>query len=141
LVYFQGHSSPGIYARALLEGRLTQEQLDNFRREVDRKGVSSYPHPWLMPEFWQFPTVSMGLGPIQGIYMARFLKYLHARGLANTVNRKVWVLCGDGEMDEPASLGTIGLTVGKKHDNLVRVVNRHLQRLDRPVPCNRQFLR
>jgi pyruvate dehydrogenase E1 component len=140
LVYFQGHSSPGIYARALLEGRLTQEQLDNFRREVDRKGVSSYPHPWLMPEFWQFPTVSMGLGPIQGIYMARFLKYLHARGLANTENRKVWVFCGDGEMDEPESLGAIGLASRERLDNLIFVVNCNLQRLDGPVRGNGKII-
>ncbi|HYD56630.1 MAG TPA: pyruvate dehydrogenase (acetyl-transferring), homodimeric type, partial [Burkholderiales bacterium] len=105
LVYFQGHSSPGVYARALLEGRMTEEQLLSFRREVDGKGISSYPHPWLMPDFWQFPTVSMGLGPITAIYMARYLKYLEARGLAQTANRKVWVFCGDGEMDEPESLG------------------------------------
>jgi pyruvate dehydrogenase E1 component len=140
LVYFQGHSSPGIYARALLEGRLTQQQLDNFRREVDGKGVSSYPHPWLMPDFWQFPTVSMGLGPIQGIYMARFLKYLHARGLANTENRKVWVFCGDGEMDEPESLGAIGLASREKLDNLIFVVNCNLQRLDGPVRGNGKII-
>src|SRR5579859_2386153 len=136
LVYFQGHSSPGIYGRALLEGRLTQQQLDNFRREVDGKGVSSYPHPWLMPEFWQFPTVSMGLGPIQGIYAARFLKYLHARGLATTENRKVWVFCGDGEMDEPESMGAIGMAAREKLDNLIFVVNCNLQRLDGPVRGN-----
>jgi pyruvate dehydrogenase E1 component len=123
LVYFQGHSSPGVYARGLLEGRISGERLLNFRREVDGKGVSSYPHPWLMPDYWQFPTVSMGLGPIQGIYMARFLKYLHARGLADTANRKVWVFCGDGEMDEPESLGAIGLAAREKLDNLVFVVN------------------
>ena len=115
LVYFQGHSAPGIYARAFLEGRLSEEQLLNFRREVDGKGISSYPHPWLMPDFWQFPTVSMGLGPIQAIYQARFLKYLHARGLADTSNRKVWVFCGDGEMDEPESLGAIGLAAREHH--------------------------
>jgi pyruvate dehydrogenase E1 component len=103
LLYIQGHSAPGIYARAYLEGRLTEEQLLNFRQEVDGKGLSSYPHPKLMPEFWQFPTVSMGLGPLMAIYQARFLKYLHARGIANTENRKVWVFCGDGEMDEPES--------------------------------------
>src|ERR1700741_2295500 len=133
LIYFQGHSSPGVYARALLEGRLTQDQLNNFRREVDGKGVSSYPHPWLMPDFWQFPTVSMGLGPIQAIYMARYLKYLHARGLAQTGNRKVWAFCGDGEMDEPESLGAIGLAAREKLDNLIFVVNCNLQRLDGPV--------
>ena len=100
-IYFQGHSAPGIYARAYLEGRITEDQLENFRQEVGGKGLSSYPHPKLMPEFWQFPTVSMGLGPLMAIYHARFLKYLHARGIANTENRKVWVFCGDGEMDEP----------------------------------------
>src|SRR5438093_658898 len=140
LVYFQGHSSPGIYARAFLEGRFTEEHLLNFRREVDGKGISSYPHPWLMPDFWQFPTVSMGLGPIQGIYMARFLKYLHARGFANTENRKVWVFCGDGEMDEPESLGAIGLAVREKLDNLIFVVNCNLQRLDGPVRGNGKII-
>src|SRR6266436_5223835 len=140
LVYFQGHSSPGIYARAFLEGRLTETQLLNFRREVDGRGISSYPHPWLMPDFWQFPTVSMGLGPIQGIYMARFLKYLHARGFANTENRKVWVFCGDGEMDEPESLGAIGLAVREKLDNLIFVVNCNLQRLDGPVRGNGKII-
>ena len=108
LLYIQGHSSPGVYARAYLEGRLTEEQLLHFRQEVDGKGIPSYPHPKLMPEFWQFPTVSMGLGPLMAIYQARFLKYLHARGIADTSKRKVWVFCGDGEMDEPESLGAIG---------------------------------
>ncbi|MDA8110763.1 MAG: pyruvate dehydrogenase (acetyl-transferring), homodimeric type [Betaproteobacteria bacterium] len=140
LVYFQGHSSPGIYARAYLEGRLTEEQLLNFRREVDGKGISSYPHPWLMPDFWQFPTVSMGLGPIQAIYMARFLKYLHARGLADTGERKVWCFCGDGEMDEPESLGAIGMAAREKLDNLVFVVNCNLQRLDGPVRGNGKII-
>jgi pyruvate dehydrogenase E1 component len=140
LVYFQGHSSPGVYARALLEGRLTEEQLNNFRREVDGKGVSSYPHPWLMPDYWQFPTVSMGLGPIQGIYMARYLKYLEARGLAQTANRKVWVFCGDGEMDEPESMGAIGMAVREKLDNLVFIVNCNLQRLDGPVRGNGKII-
>jgi pyruvate dehydrogenase E1 component len=140
LVYFQGHSAPGIYARALLEGRLSEDQLNNFRREVDGKGVSSYPHPWLMPDFWQFPTVSMGLGPIQAIYQARFLKYLHARGLANTENRKVWVFCGDGEMDEPESLGAIGMAAREKLDNLVFIVNCNLQRLDGPVRGNGKII-
>jgi pyruvate dehydrogenase E1 component len=140
LVYFQGHSSPGIYARGLLEGRLTEEQLVNFRREVDGKGVSSYPHPWLMPDYWQFPTVSMGLGPIQAIYMARYLKYLQARGLAQTENRKVWVFCGDGEMDEPESLGAIGLASREKLDNLVFIVNCNLQRLDGPVRGNGKII-
>ena len=140
LVYFQGHSAPGVYARAYLEGRLSEEQLLNFRREVDGKGVSSYPHPWLMPDFWQFPTVSMGLGPLQAIYQARFLKYLHARGLADTANRKVWVFCGDGEMDEPESLGAIGMAVREKLDNLVFVVNCNLQRLDGPVRGNGKII-
>src|SRR4030095_2343345 len=123
-----------------LEGRLTEEQLINFRRDVDRKGVTSYPHPKLMPEFWQFPTVSMGLGPIQGIYQARFLKYLHARGIANTEGRKVWVFCGDGEMDEPESLGAIGLAAREKLDNLIFVVNCNLQRLDGPVRGNGKLI-
>ena len=140
LVYFQGHSAPGIYARAFLEGRLSEDQLLNFRREVDGKGISSYPHPWLMPDFWQFPTVSMGLGPIQAIYQARFLKYLHARGLADTSNRKVWVFCGDGEMDEPESLGAIGLAAREHLDNLVFVVNCNLQRLDGPVRGNGKII-
>src|SRR5437870_5023107 len=140
LVYFQGHSSPGIYARAFLEGRLTETQILNFRREVDGQGISSYPHPWLMPDFWQFPTVSMGLGPIQGIYMARFLKYLQARGLAGTENRKVWVFCGDGEMDEPESLGAIGLAAREKLDNLIFIVNCNLQRLDGPVRGNGKII-
>ena len=140
LVYFQGHSSPGIYARAFLEGRFSEDQLLNFRREVDGKGVSSYPHPWLMPDFWQFPTVSMGLGPIQGIYAAKFLKYLHARGLANTENRKVWVFCGDGEMDEPESLGAIGMAARERLDNLIFIVNCNLQRLDGPVRGNGKII-
>jgi pyruvate dehydrogenase E1 component len=136
LIYVQGHSSPGIYARAFIEGRLTEEQLVNFRQEVDGKGLSSYPHPWLMPDFWQFPTVSMGLGPLMGIYQARFLKYLHARGLADTEKRKVWVFCGDGEMDEPESLGAISLAGREKLDNLIFVINCNLQRLDGPVRGN-----
>lgn len=135
-VYFQGHVSPGIYARAYLEGRLTEEQLLNFRQEVDGKGLSSYPHPKLMPGFWQFPTVSMGLGPLMAIYQARFLKYLHARGIADTSNRKVWVFCGDGEMDEPESLGAIGLAAREGLDNLIFVINCNLQRLDGPVRGN-----
>jgi len=123
-----------------LEGRLTEEQLLNFRQEVDGKGLSSYPHPKLMPEFWQFPTVSMGLGPLMAIYQARFLKYLHARGIANTENRKVWAFCGDGEMDEPESLGAIGLAAREKLDNLVFVVNCNLQRLDGPVRGNGKII-
>ncbi len=136
LIYFQGHSSPGIYARAFLEGRLSEEQLVNFRQEVGRKGLSSYPHPWLMPDFWQFPTVSMGLGPLMAIYQARFLRYLHERGLADTAPRKVWVFCGDGEMDEPESLGAISLAGREKLDNLIFVINCNLQRLDGPVRGN-----
>ena len=136
LLYIQGHSAPGIYARAFMEGRITEDQLLNFRQEVGGKGLSSYPHPKLMPEFWQFPTVSMGLGPIMAIYQARFLKYLHARGIADTSNRKVWVFCGDGEMDEPESLGAIGLATREKLDNLIFVVNCNLQRLDGPVRGN-----
>jgi pyruvate dehydrogenase E1 component len=140
LLYIQGHSAPGIYARAYMEGRLTEAQLLNFRQEVDGKGLSSYPHPKLMPEFWQFPTVSMGLGPLMAIYQARFLKYLHARGIADTANRKVWVFCGDGEMDEPESLGAIGLASREKLDNLVFVVNCNLQRLDGPVRGNGKII-
>ncbi|KRD18427.1 pyruvate dehydrogenase [Acidovorax sp. Root275] len=140
LLYIQGHVSPGIYARAYLEGRLSEDQLLNFRQEVDGKGLSSYPHPKLMPEFWQFPTVSMGLGPLMAIYQARFLKYLHARGIANTENRKVWVFCGDGEMDEVESLGAIGLAAREKLDNLVFVINCNLQRLDGPVRGNGKII-
>ena len=140
LVYFQGHSSPGVYGRAYLEGRLTEDQLDNFRQEVDGKGLSSYPHPKLMPEFWQFPTVSMGLGPLMAIYQARFLKYLHARGIADTSQRKVWVFCGDGEMDEPESLGAISLAAREKLDNLIFVINCNLQRLDGPVRGNGKII-
>jgi pyruvate dehydrogenase E1 component len=140
LLFIQGHSSPGIYARAYLEGRLTDDQMNNFRREVDGKGLSSYPHPKLMPDFWQFPTVSMGLGPLTAIYQARFLKYLNARGFANTTNRKVWAFCGDGEMDEPESLGAIGLAAREKLDNLVFVVNCNLQRLDGPVRGNGKII-
>ncbi|ABM33037.1 pyruvate dehydrogenase (acetyl-transferring), homodimeric type [Paracidovorax citrulli] len=140
LLYIQGHVSPGIYARAYLEGRLTEEQLLNFRQEVDGKGLSSYPHPKLMPEFWQFPTVSMGLGPLMAIYQARFLKYLQARGIANTENRKVWVFCGDGEMDEVESLGAIGLAARENLDNLIFVINCNLQRLDGPVRGNGKII-
>jgi len=140
LLYIQGHSSPGIYARAFLEGRISEDQLLNFRREVDGKGLSSYPHPKLMPDFWQFPTVSMGLGPLMAIYQARFLKYLHARGIADTANRKVWVFCGDGEMDEPESMGAIGMAARERLDNLVMVVNCNLQRLDGPVRGNGKII-
>ncbi|RFF27917.1 MULTISPECIES: pyruvate dehydrogenase (acetyl-transferring), homodimeric type [unclassified Wenzhouxiangella] len=140
LVYIQGHSSPGIYARAFLEGRMTEEQLDGFRQEVDGEGISSYPHPWLMPEFWQFPTVSMGLGPIMSIYQARFLKYLTNRGITDASKRKVWSFLGDGEMDEPESLGAISLAGREKLDNLVFVVNCNLQRLDGPVRGNGKII-
>ncbi|MFZ0210896.1 MAG: pyruvate dehydrogenase (acetyl-transferring), homodimeric type, partial [Roseiarcus sp.] len=136
LVYFQGHSSPGIYARAFLEGRLSEDQLLNFRQEVGGKGLPSYPHPWLMPGFWQFPTVSMGLGPLMAIYQARFLRYLQGRGIADTRGRKVWCFCGDGEMDEPESLGAISLAGREKLDNLIFVINCNLQRLDGPVRGN-----
>ncbi len=139
-VYFQGHSSPGVYARAFLEGRITEEQMDNFRQETGGNGLSSYPHPWLMPDFWQFPTVSMGLGPLAGIYQARFLKYLHDRGIADTSDRKVWVFCGDGEMDEPESLGAISLASREKLDNLIFVINCNLQRLDGPVRGNGKII-
>jgi pyruvate dehydrogenase E1 component len=140
LIYLQGHSSPGVYARAFLEGRLTAEQLQNFRRDVDGKGITSYPHPKLMPDFWQFPTVSMGLGPLQAIYQARFLKYLHNRGIADTSGRKVWCFCGDGEMDEPESMGAIGMAAREKLDNLIFVVNCNLQRLDGPVRGNGKII-
>jgi pyruvate dehydrogenase E1 component len=140
LVYFQGHSSPGNYARAWLEGRLTDEQLDNFRQEVDHGGLSSYPHPWLMPDFWQFPTVSLGIGAITSIYQARFMKYLQARDVAQTAGRKVWAFLGDGEMDEPESMGAIGLAGREQLDNLIWVVNCNLQRLDGPVRGNGKII-
>ena len=140
LIYFQGHSAPGMYARAFLEGRLTSKQLDGFRQEVNDGGLSSYPHPWLMPKFWQFPTVSMGLGPIMAIYQARFLKYLINRGLIKDEGRKIWVFLGDGEMDEPESLGAIGLAAREKLDNLIFVVNCNLQRLDGPVRGNSKII-
>ena len=140
LIFAQGHCSPGIYARALLEGRLSEDQLVNFRQETGGKGVSSYPHPWLMPDFWQFPTVSMGLGPLMAIYQARFLKYLHDRGFADTSNRKVWAFCGDGEMDEPESLGAAALAGREKLDNLIFVINCNLQRLDGPVRGNGKII-
>jgi pyruvate dehydrogenase E1 component len=140
LVYLQGHSAPGIYARAFVEGRLTEQQLQNFRQETGGGGLSSYPHPWLMPEFWQFPTVSMGLGPLMSIYQARFLKYLSNRGLANTGNRHVWAFLGDGEMDEPESLGAISLAGRERLDNLIFVINCNLQRLDGPVRGNGKII-
>src|SRR5215210_1840721 len=136
LVFFQGHSAPGFYARAFLEGRITEGQLRRFRQEVDGGGLSSYPHPWLMPDFWQFPTVSMGLGPLMGIYQARFMQYLQGRGVAATEGRKVWVFMGDGECDEPESLGAISMAGREKLDNLVFVVNCNPQRLDGPVRGN-----
>ncbi|MGI8622481.1 MAG: pyruvate dehydrogenase (acetyl-transferring), homodimeric type, partial [Solirubrobacteraceae bacterium] len=140
LVYMQGHSSPGIYARMFLEGRLTEEQMRRFRQDVDGGGLSSYPHPWLMPETWQFPTVSMGLGPLMAIYQARFMKYLQGRNVTETAGRKVWAFMGDGEMDEPESLGCIALA-GREHlDNLVFVVNCNLQRLDGPVRGNGKII-
>jgi pyruvate dehydrogenase E1 component len=140
LVYIQGHSSPGIYARAFLEGRLTEDQLDGFRQEVSKGGIASYPHPWLMPDFWQFPTVSMGLGPIMAIYQARFMRYLTDRGLANTEGRKVWAFLGDGETDEPEALGAIALAGREKLSNLVFVINCNLQRLDGPVHGNGKII-
>ena len=137
IIYFQGHASPGIYSRAFLEGRLTVQQLENFRRELKPGGgLSSYPHPWLMPDFWEFPTVSMGLSPIMGIYQARFSRYLEDRGLKNTSNEKVWVFLGDGETDEPEALGAITLASREKLDNLIFVINCNLQRLDGPVRGN-----
>src|SRR5512135_3581576 len=140
LVYIQGHSAPGIYARAFLEGRLSEEQLRKFRQEVDGDGLSSYPHPWLMPNFWQFPTVSMGLGPLMAIYQARFMRYLQHRGLAQTDGRKVWAFLGDGETDEPESLGAISMAGREKLDNLIFVINCNLQRLDGPVRGNGKII-
>ncbi|MDJ0880726.1 MAG: pyruvate dehydrogenase (acetyl-transferring), homodimeric type, partial [Gammaproteobacteria bacterium] len=130
LVFFQGHSAPGIYARAFLEGRISEQQLLKFRQEaLDENGLSSYPHPWLMPDFWQFPTVSMGLGPIMSIYQARFMKYMENRGFLESQKRKIWAFMGDGEMDEPESLGAISLASREKLDNLIFVINCNLQRL------------
>lgn len=141
IIFWQGHSAPGIYARAFLEGRLTEEQLEHFRQEITHpQGLSSYPHAWLMPDFWEFPTVSMGLGPIQAIYQARFMKYLENRGLVDTKGRKVWCFCGDGEMDEPESLGAISLAGREGLDNLVFVINCNLQRLDGPVRGNGKII-
>lgn len=140
LLYTQGHSAPGIYAYAFLFGELTEEQLDNFRQEVDGNGLSSYPHPWLMPNFWRFPTVSMGLGPLMAIYQARFMKYIDSRGMANTEGRKVWAFMGDGEMDEPESLGAISLASRENLDNLIFVINCNLQRLDGPVRGNSKII-
>ncbi|OGT43930.1 MAG: pyruvate dehydrogenase (acetyl-transferring), homodimeric type [Gammaproteobacteria bacterium RIFCSPHIGHO2_12_FULL_40_19] len=140
LIYFQGHSSPGLYARAFLEGRITEKQLNGFRQEFSKGGIASYPHPWLMPNFWQFPTVSMGLGPLMAIYQASFLKYLHRRGLASTANRRVWIFCGDGELGEPESLGALNIAAREQLDNLVFVINCNLQRLDGPVWGNGQII-
>lgn len=140
IVYFQGHSSEGNYSRAYLEGRLSEENLINFRQEVGGKGVSSYPHPWLMPHFWQFATVSLGLGMLQGVYQARFLKYLENRGLLKTNDRKVWVFCGDGEMDEPESIAGLSLAARENLDNLIFVINCNLQRLDGLVRSNHQII-
>jgi len=140
LVFVQGHSAPGVYARAFMLGRFTDEQMDHFRQEVDGKGISSYPHPWLMPGFWQFPTVSMGLGPIMAIYQARFMKYLQDRGHVKTEGRKVWAFLGDGETDEPESLGAIGMAGRERLDNLIFVINCNLQRLDGPVRGNGKII-
>ncbi len=140
LIFSQGHSAPGTYAHAFLLGRLSEEQMDNFRQEVGGNGLSSYPHPWLMPEFWQFPTVSMGLGPIMAIYQARFMRYMQDRGMANTDGRKVWAFLGDGETDEPETLGAIGMAGREKLDNLIFVVNCNLQRLDGPVRGNGKII-
>ena len=140
LVFFQGHAIPGIYARSLMEGRITAERLDNFRSETGGEGLSSYPHPWLMPDYWQFPTVSMGLGPLMAIYQARFMKYMHNRGLIDMADRKVWAFLGDGEMDEPESMGAIGLAARENLDNLIFVINCNLQRLDGPVRGNSKII-
>ena len=140
LIYIQGHSAPGIYARAFLEGRISETQLSKFRQEVDGGGLPSYPHPWLLPDFWQMPTVSMGLGPLMAIYQARFMKYLQNRGIAHVENRKVWAFMGDGEMDEPESLGAISLASRERLDNLIFVVNCNLQRLDGPVRGNGKII-
>jgi len=140
LLFIQGHSAPGIYARAFLEGRISESQLDNFRMEVDGRGISSYPHPWLMPDFWQTPTVSMGLGPLAAIYQAQFMRYLEHRGLIEPSDRKVWCFLGDGETDEPESLGAISLAGREGLDNLIFVVNCNLQRLDGPVRGNGKII-
>ena len=140
LIFFQGHSIPGVYARAYMLGRLTDEQMNNFRQETDGNGLSSYPHPWLMPDFWQFPTVSMGLGPIQAIYQARLMKYMESRGFIEAKDRKVWAFLGDGETDEVESLGAIGMAAREKLDNLIFVINCNLQRLDGPVRGNGKII-
>ena len=140
LIFSQGHCSPGVYSRAYMLGRFSDEQLDSFRQEVDGNGISSYPHPWLMPDFWQFPTVSMGLGPIMAIYQARFMKYIEDRGLQKTAGRKVWAFLGDGEMDEPESRGAIGMAGRERLGSLVFVINCNLQRLDGPVRGNASII-
>ena len=140
MIYFQGHASPGIYARAFLEGTVSIEQMRNFRRELGGDGLSSYPHPWLMPGFWQFPTVSMGLSPIMAIYQARFNRYLEDRGLKPRTDAKVWAFIGDGETDEPETLGAITLASREKLDNLIFVINCNLQRLDGPVRGNGKII-
>ena len=140
-IYFQGHASPGPYSRAFLEGRLTQANLDNFRRELQSEGgLSSYPHPWLMPDFWEYPTVSMGLAPIMSIYQARFNRYLEDRGIRKTNHQRVWAFLGDGECDEPESLGAITLASREQLDNLTWVINCNLQRLDGPVRGNGKII-
>ena len=139
-IYYQGHAAPGIYARAFLEGRFTEDQLDHFRMEVGGGGLSSYPHPRLMPDFWEFPTVSMGLGPINAIYQARFNRYLHNRRIADTSNSRVWCFLGDGECDEPESLGALSVAAREQLDNLIFVVNCNLQRLDGPVRGNGKII-
>src|SRR5450755_135416 len=140
LVFFQPHSAPGVYSRAFLEGRLSEAQLANFRQEVGGQGLSSYPHPWLMPDFWQFPTGSMGLGPMSAIYQARFMRYLEHRGIVDTSGRRVWAVVGDGEMDEPESIGALTLAARESLDNLTFVINCNLQRLDGPVRGNGQII-
>ncbi|MDG2288232.1 MAG: pyruvate dehydrogenase (acetyl-transferring), homodimeric type, partial [Woeseiaceae bacterium] len=140
MIFMQGHSSPGIYARSFLEGRFAEKDLNRFRQEVGGGGLSSYPHPWLMPNYWQFPTVSMGLGPMMAIYQARFMRYMENRGLVPASDRKVWAFLGDGEMDEPESMGAITMPVREGLDNLVFVVNCNLQRLDGPVRGNGKII-
>ncbi len=140
-IYFQGHASPGVYARAYLEGRFDEERLKNFRHELrDKPGLSSYPHPWLMPDFWNFPTVSMGIGPLNAIYQARFMRYLENRKLIKPTERKIWAFVGDGETDEVDTLGAISLGAREKLDNLIFVVNCNLQRLDGPVRGNKRII-
>ena len=141
-IFYQGHASPGMYARAFIEGRFSEDQLDGFRQELSHHadGLSSYPHPRLMPDFWEFPTVSMGLGPLNAIYQARFNRYLHARGIKDTSQQRVWAFLGDGETDEPESLGAIHLAAREELDNLTFVINCNLQRLDGPVRGNGKII-